>query len=80
MENGIPVSIYETETERREARGLYRMSTELILIHFIFIVTMVYCVFRSGEKSGRVQMVEDLIDRGLVKTEDLIDKYNIEKS
>ena len=54
------------------------MSTELILIHIGFIVSLVYFVFRSGEKSGRVQMIEDLIDRDIVTTEDLIDKYNIE--
>ena len=53
---------------------------ELFLVHVIFIVTGVYFSFRSGEKSGRVQMVEDMIDRGIVKTEDLIDKYNIEET
>ena len=52
---------------------------ELFLVHVIFIVACVYFSFRSGEKSGRVQMVEDMIDRGIVKTEDLIDKYNIEE-
>ena len=31
-------------------------------------------------EAGRVQMVEDMIDRGIVKTEDLIDKYNIEET
>jgi len=72
-------SIYETQRESREARGLRRMSTELILIHIGFIVSLVYFVFRSGEKSGRVQMVEDMIDRGIVTTEDLVDKYNIEE-
>ena len=49
---------------------------ELFLVHVIFIVACVYFSFRSGEKSGRVQMVEDMIDRGIVKTEDLIDKLN----
>ena len=53
---------------------------ELFLVHVIFIVACVYFCFRSGEKSGRVQMVEDMIDRGIVKTEDLIDKYNIEET
>ena len=45
-----------------------------------FYSSCVYFSFRSGEKSGRVQMVEDMIDRGIVKTEDLIDKYNIEET
>ena len=53
---------------------------ELFLVHVIFIVACVYFSFRSGEKSVRVQMVEDMIDRGIVKTEDLIDKYNIEET
>ena len=53
---------------------------ELFLVHVIFIVACVYFSFRSGEKSGRVQMVGDMIDRGIVKTEDLIDKYNIEET
>ena len=53
---------------------------ELFLVHVIFIVACVYFSFRSGETSGRVQMVEDMIDRGIVKTEDLIDKYNIEET
>ena len=79
MDACLPWSIYETQRESREARGLHRMSTELILIHIGFIVSLVYFVFRSGEKSGRVQMVEDMIDRGIVTTEDLVDKYNIEE-
>ena len=56
------------------------MSDGLILIHIVFIATMVYFVFRSGEKSGRVQMIEDLIDRDIVTTADLIDKYEIEEN
>jgi transcription initiation factor IIE alpha subunit len=53
------------------------MSDELILIHIGFIVALVYTVFRSGEKSGRVQMVEDMLDRGLITETDLVNKYNI---
>ncbi len=56
------------------------MSDGLILIHIVFIVALVYFVFRSGEKSGRVQMIEDLIDRDIVTTADLIDKYEIEEN
>tara|TARA_B100000073_G_C23642645_1_gene537296 strand:+ start:391 stop:564 length:174 start_codon:yes stop_codon:yes gene_type:complete len=55
------------------------MSDELILIHIGFIVALVYTVFRSGEKSGRVQMVEDMLDRGLITEEDLVSKYNIKE-
>ena len=51
---------------------------ERFLVHVIFIVAFVYFSFRSGEESGRVQMVKDMIDRGIVKTEDLIDTYNLE--
>ncbi len=54
------------------------MTEEQIIAFVIYTVCMVYFVFRSGEKSGRVQMVEDMLDRGLVKHKDLIDKYNIE--
>ena len=56
------------------------MSTELILIHVVFIAACVYFSYRSGEKTGRVEMIEDLIDRDLITTEDLIDKYNIEEN
>jgi len=55
------------------------MSDELILIHIGFIVALVYTVFRSGEKSGRVQMVEDMLDRGLITEDDLVSKYNIKE-
>ena len=55
------------------------MTDELILIHIGFIVALVYCVFRSGEKSGRVQMVEDMLDRGLITEQDLVNKYNIKE-
>ena len=55
------------------------MSTDLIIIHAIFICACVYFSFRAGEKNGRVEMIEDMIDRGLITTEDLIDKYNVEQ-
>ena len=55
------------------------MSTELILIHIGFIVSLVYFVFRSGEKSGRVQMVEDMLDRGLITEQQLVNNYNIKE-
>ncbi len=55
------------------------MSDELILIHLVFIVALVYCVFRSGERSGRVQMVEDMLDRGLITQDQLMNKYNIKE-
>ena len=37
------------------------MSTELILIHIGFISALVYFVFRSGQRSGREEMVSQLI-------------------
>tara|TARA_B100000073_G_scaffold288917_1_gene251109 strand:+ start:362 stop:535 length:174 start_codon:yes stop_codon:yes gene_type:complete len=55
------------------------MTDELILIHIGFIVALVYFVFRSGEKSGRVQMVEDMLDRGLITEQQLVNKYNIKE-
>ena len=60
--------------------NLFLLPYTLLLITFKYIIAFgVYFVFRSGEKSGRVQMVEDMIDRGIVTTEDLVDKYNIEE-
>lgn len=55
------------------------MTDELVLIHIGFIVALVYFVFRSGEKSGRVQMVEDMLDRGLITEQQLVNKYNIKE-
>lgn len=55
------------------------MTDELILIHIGFIVALVYFVFRSGEKSGRVQMVEDMLDRGLITEQQLVNNYNIKE-
>ena len=55
------------------------MTDELILIHIGFIVALVYFVFRSGEKSGRVQMVEDMLDRGLITEQELVNNYNIKE-
>ena len=80
MDAYLSWSIYETKRESREARGLHRMSTELILIHVVFIAACVYFSYRSGEKAGRVEMIEDMIDRDMITTEDLIDKYNIEEN
>jgi len=53
------------------------MSDSLILIHLVFIVALVWFVFRSGEKSGRSQMVLDFLDRGLVNKKDLIQHYDL---
>ncbi len=52
---------------------------DLFLIHVIFISACVYFSYRSGEKSGRVQMVEDMLDRNLITTKDLVEYYDIKE-
>lgn len=49
------------------------METNLVLIHIAYVIALVYLVFRSGEKNGRKQMVEDFIDRGIT-TEKKLEK------
>ena len=44
---------------------------DLFLIHVVFIVACVYFSYRSGQKSGRSEMVVDLIDRNIVTVETL---------
>jgi len=51
------------------------MSTELYLIHFVFIVSMVYAVYRNGRKAGREEMVNQLIEDKLVLPKDIITFY-----
>lgn len=51
------------------------MSTELYLIHLGFIVALVFFTFRSGQRSGRAEMVAQLIEDKLVQAETLIEHY-----
>ena len=51
------------------------MSDTLILIHIGYIVALVYFVFRSGYKSGRKALCEELLDAELVTTKKLIEHY-----
>lgn len=62
------------------------MTTELILIHFVFIGACVYFSWASGVKYGRGQMFEDMLDQELVdlnKTKDfvtdIVEKEQIKK-
>jgi hypothetical protein len=53
------------------------MSTELILLHVVFIASCVYFSWASGVKFGRGQMFEDLLEEDLLdlnKTKDFIGK------
>ena len=50
---------------------------DLFLIHVVFIVGCVYFSYRSGQKSGRSEMVVDLIDRNIVTVETLKKEYEI---
>ena len=56
------------------------MEDNLILIHLGYVIALVYFVFRSGEKNGRRQMVEDFLDRGLISREKLEKVYRIKSS
>ena len=47
------------------------------LIQMIFISACAYFSFRSGQKSGRSEMVTDLIDRNMVTVEKLKKEYEI---
>ena len=51
------------------------MSTELILIHIGFISALVYFVFRSGQRSGREEMVNQLIEDKFVDPKAIITFY-----
>lgn len=42
------------------------MSTDLILLHVVFIASCVYFSWASGVKYGRGQMFEDMLDQDLV--------------
>ena len=42
------------------------MSTDLILLHVVFITACVYFSWASGKKYGRGEMFEDMLDQELV--------------
>ncbi len=50
---------------------------DLYLIHIVFIVACVYFSYRSGQRSGRSEMVTDLLDRNMVTVEKLRKEYEI---
>lgn len=50
---------------------------ELFIIHVVFISACVFFSYRSGEKNGRVQMIEDMLDRNLITTKELHKAYDI---
>jgi hypothetical protein len=52
-------------------------TVDLYLIHIVFIIACVYFSYRSGQKSGRSEMVTDLIDRNMVTVEKLRKEYEI---
>ena len=77
--NGCLSSMVDLLNPKREQRSQRTTSYEYRTNFNSYRVHRVPSLFCSGEKSGRVQMVEDMIDRGIVTTEDLVDKYNIEE-
>lgn len=56
------------------------MEDNLVIIHIAYIIGLVYFVFRSGEKNGRRQMVEDFLDRDLITQDKLEQVYKIKSS
>ncbi len=52
-------------------------TVDLYIIHIVFIVACVYFSYRSGQKSGRSEMVVDLLDRKMITKEKLIKEYEI---
>jgi len=55
------------------------MSTELYLIHIGFILALVWSVYRSGRRTGREDMVNQLIEDKLVLPKDIITFYKTNK-
>ena len=55
------------------------MSTELILIHVGFIVCLVGSCWYQGFKHGRKNMVEQMMDDGLLTPETLVEFYKLNK-
>lgn len=51
------------------------MSIELICVHIGFITALVYFVFRSGQRSGREEMVSQLIEDKFVDPKAIITFY-----
>ena len=52
-------------------------TVDLYLIHVIFIPACVFFSYRAGQKSGRSEMVTDLIERGLTTVERLKKEYEL---
>ena len=46
-------------------------------ITMLFILANTYFAYRSGQKSGRSEMVVDLLDRKMITKEKLIKEYEI---
>ena len=53
------------------------MSMELYIIHLVFIASCVYFSFKAGERNGRGQMVEDMLEKKLFSHMDLMKAYKI---
>lgn len=55
------------------------MSNTLILIHVGFILALVISCWYSGFKQGRKNMVEQMMDDGLLTPEALVEFYKLNK-
>jgi len=53
------------------------MSMELYIIHLLFISACVYFSFKAGERNGRGEMIEDMLEKKLFSHSQLIKAYRI---
>ena len=53
------------------------MSMELYIIHLLFISACVYFSFKAGERNGRGEMIEDMLEKKLFSHSQLMKAYRI---
>ncbi len=51
------------------------MTDSLIVIHILYVVALVYFVFKSGMRNGRKHLCEELLDAKLVTSDELMKHY-----
>ena len=50
---------------------------DIYFFAMLFIMANTYFAYRSGQKSGRSEMVTDLLDRNMITVEKLKNEYEI---
>ena len=54
-----------------DAEIISGVDNNLLLVHIVYIIALVYFVFRNGEKKGAKQIVEMLVEEKVVKQVDI---------